>query len=61
MYFEYQYIRTHTKENPSEVYNVTFAILPFYQKKYSNWMAILSTLENATLMKPVDALQNGSF
>ena len=40
---------THTKENPSKISNITFATLPFYQKKYSNCMAILSTLEFSTL------------
>ena len=47
--FECQYIRTHTKEKLSEISNITFATLPFYHKKYSNWMAILSTLEFTAL------------
>ena len=34
--FEWQHIRTHTKETPSKIINITFPILPFYQKKYSN-------------------------
>ena len=29
MYFEWQYIRTHTKEKPSKISNITLAILPF--------------------------------
>ena len=56
--FNCRYIGTHTKEKPSRISNI--AILPFYQEKYSNWMAILSTLESIILlMKPLDALQNG--
>ena len=31
--FECRYIRTHTKEKPSKISNITFAILPSYQKK----------------------------
>ena len=34
--FEFQCIRTHTKEKLSKLSNITFAILPFLQKKYSN-------------------------
>ena len=60
--FECQYIRTHTKDKPSKINKTTFAILPSYQEKYSNWMAILSTLESIVLlMKSSNALQNGSF
>ena len=52
-YFEYRYIRTHTKEKPSENRNIIFAILPqvYQKKKYLNWMAILSTLEFTALEK----------
>ena len=62
MDFECWYIGTHTKEKLSKTSNITFAILPSYQKKkkYLNWMAILSTLE-LLLVKPSDELQNGSF
>ena len=38
-----------TKEKPSKITNITFVILPFYQKTYSNLMAILSTFESTTL------------
>ena len=31
--FGCQYTRTHTKEKPSKIFNITFAILPFFQKK----------------------------
>ena len=31
--FECRYIRTHTKEKPSKISNITFANLPLYQKK----------------------------
>ena len=53
--FECCYIRTHTKEKPSKISDITFAIMPFYQKKkkYLNWMAILSTLESTTLNKTI--------
>ena len=47
--FECQYNRTHTKDKPSKINKTTFTILPSYQEKYSNWMAILSTLESSTL------------
>ena len=51
----------HTKEKPSKIANVTFAILPSYQKKilklngHPEWLCNL-----LLLMKPSDALQNGS-
>ena len=52
--FECQYIRTHTKEQPSKISYITFAIWPFNQrKKYSNWLAILSTLEPTTLKETI--------
>ena len=35
------------KEKPTEIFNITFAILPSYQKKIL--MVILSTLKSATL------------
>ena len=47
-YFECRCIRTHTEEKPSKIYNITFAILTFYQKKKS-WMIILSTMESIYL------------
>ena len=31
--FENQYIRTHAKEKPFHISNITLVILPFYQKK----------------------------
>ena len=34
--FECRYIRTYTKEKPPKMSNITFAILPFYQKKHLN-------------------------
>ena len=37
------------KKKTSKISNITFAILPIYQQQYSNWMAILSTLESTTL------------
>ena len=41
------YIRTHTKEKPSKIFNIFFlAILPFYLKTYSNWIAIMRSLES---------------
>ena len=56
--FECQYIRTHTKEIPSKMSNITFAILPSYHKKkkkkkkkkkrISNQMASLSTVKSTT-------------
>ena len=30
MDFEYQYIKTYTKEKPYKMANITFATLPFY-------------------------------
>ena len=42
-------IRTLTKEKLSKISNITFAILPFYQKKYSNWMIIPTILESTNL------------
>ena len=38
-----------------------FAILHFYHKKYSNWIAILGNFESTLLEKPSDALQTGLF
>ena len=59
--FECRYIRTNcTKEKPSKISNITF-------KRYSNWMAIMSTvlwdlliglILFMLLMKLSDALQN---
>ena len=37
----YAVIRTQTKEKLSKISNITFVILPFYQKIYSSWIAIL--------------------
>ena len=34
--FECWYIRTHTEENPSKMFNITFAILPFSHKDTLN-------------------------
>ena len=31
--FEGRYIKTHTNEKPSKNFNITFTILPFFQKK----------------------------
>ena len=47
--FECRYIRTQTKKKPSKISDITFAILPFYKKTYSNWTAIVITLEPTTL------------
>ena len=56
-----RYIKINTKEKPSKIFKITFAILPFYQKKYSNWMVILSTLESTTLDETIRYDYNGSF
>ena len=47
--FKCRYIRTHTKEKPSKISNITFAIqvclfIKKKKKKKKNWMAILSTV-----------------
>ena len=44
MDFECRCIRTHTKEKPSHISNITSAILPFLSVKCSNWMVILIIL-----------------
>ena len=46
--FECRYIMTHTKEKPTKISNIILAISAFYQKNYSNWIAILSTFESTT-------------
>ena len=43
--FEWRYIRTHTTEKPSNISNITTAILPFLSEKYSNKIDILNSLE----------------
>ena len=55
--FQCLYIRTHTKEKPSKKSNITFAILPFYQKKILKMK--LNGHPLLSLMKPSDVLQNG--
>ena len=38
--FECPYIRTHTKEKPSQISDITFAILPSYQKNtQTDWLS----------------------
>ena len=32
----YSDIKTHTKEKPPKIFNITFTILPFHQEKYPN-------------------------
>ena len=59
--FECRYIRTHTKEKPSKISNIAFAILTFYQKntqtEWPPWV-IWSLL---LLMKPSDVLKMVHF
>ena len=43
--FECRYIRTHTKEKPSKISNIAFAILPFHQKKYGHTLDETTTLD----------------
>ena len=59
--FKCRYIRTHSEEKPSKIFNITFAILPFSHQntltKLLSWVLWSLLL----LMKPSEALQNGSF
>ena len=59
--FEFWYIRTLTKEKPSKISDIAFAILPFIrentQTEWPSWVLWNPLL----LMNLSDALQNGSF
>ena len=55
-------LRTHTKEKPSKMSNITFAILLFIRKNTQTGMATMTTLKSTILLlNSLDALQNGSF
>ena len=58
-----RYIRNHTKEKPSKMSNITFAIFPFYQKNTQTEWPSWALWSLQLLMKPLVAvaLQNGSF
>ena len=52
------YIKT---EKPSKISNITFAILPFYQKNIQTERPFLVLWNLLLLMKPIDVLQMGQF
>ena len=59
--FEFRYIKTHSEEKPSEISNITFAILPFSHQNTSTKLPSWVFWSLLLLMEPSDALQTGSF
>ena len=61
--FERRYIRTYSEEKPSKISNIrpTFAIVHFSHKIFLTKMPSWVLWGLLILIKPSDALQNGSF
>ena len=59
--FECRYIRTHSEEKTSKISNIAFVILPFSHQNVLTKLPSWVLWNLFLLMKPPDALQNGSF